>query len=557
MRRSTVAALWLIVTASVCGGVVMAVELLGARMLSVGYGGSLIVWAAMISVTLLSLALGYFIGGLLADLAPRPWLLHVIVIIAAGLVAACPCFGFVLERFYDRMGLQLGALTSSLVIFFAPLCLLGMVGPFVIRLLTKGRRVGVTAGGVYALSTLGSVAGTLGTAMLLIPECGTGTGFRIVAGVTAATGAIGLVTAVGWESSVALLLPFALAFFPGPRGHEKGEMFETPTNRPAVVLDVLDSPYGQIMVVEIGSERAGERLLVVNGIQQTGMSATLRRGQAQHGELLAQGYHQELLPYLSDAPVAGRAGDGADTRRTALLIGLAGGTTAAMFRNHHVHVTAVDLDPKIIEVARKWFAYPSEGEATAVAADGRRFLEDCDRRFDFCVIDTYSGDTFPFQLATVEAFRAARRVLKPGGVLAVNFIGRPGGRPFASVHRTLAAVFPHVLAIRDNAGDDVQTVTIFASDRSIREELNRARDRMLDDQEFCPGGPMIATVGGGPRPPGSSQTWDHVVRLIVAPDADAGMILTDAHSPIDLMRMDEAVRWRQLAIERLGRNILF
>ena len=81
MERKPGALIWFLCLAALAGAAIMAVELLGARMLSVGYGASLHVWAVMISVTLLSLALGYFVGGVLADRFPDPALLSAILIV--------------------------------------------------------------------------------------------------------------------------------------------------------------------------------------------------------------------------------------------------------------------------------------------------------------------------------------------------------------------------------------------------------------------------------------------------------------------------------------------
>ncbi|MFO7898161.1 MAG: fused MFS/spermidine synthase [Planctomycetota bacterium] len=536
MRRGTLTGLWLLVTALVGGAVVMAVELLGARMLSVGYGSSLAVWAAMISVTLLSLAVGYFVGGILSDLFPRPWFLHCILIAAGGLVAACPHFKSVVEQLYQNLGIRAGVLVSSLAIFSVPLCLLGMISPFVIRLLTRGRRVGVTAGGVYAISTLGSVAGTLGTGLFLIPALGPALGFRMTAVVAALTGAFGVITSVGWEGGVAFAIPFILAVLPGPRSLEVGDTYVADGER-VTVLDARQSAYGRILVLEKGSGIGGQRLLVVNGIQQTGMSSRQRSGRTDRGDLLHHRYYQELLPYLVPDPRG----------RTALLIGLAGGTTAKMFAEHGIEVVAVDLDPEIIDVAREWFDF-DDGDH-AVVADGRQYLERCDRRFDFCVIDTYSGDAFPFHMASLEAFRAAKSVLAPDGVLAVNFIGSPTGRAFASIYKTLGRAFGHVLAVKNQGDNDVQTITLFGADRSIRQELEKKRWR--DD---------LVSYSFNPLPggtPGIDRISSAVERFTVVPDPGCGIVLTDDHNPIDSMRAAESVRWRRLSAQRIGEQALF
>lgn len=508
---------WLLVTAAVCGAVVMAVELLGARLLGVAYGGSLAVWAAMIAVTLLSLAIGYFVGGALADRRPRPALLYGVLVAAGALIAACPHTRPVLKACHDALGLRGGALASSAIIFSLPLAVLGVVSPFIIRLLChEAHAVGIRAGGVYALSTLGSVAGTLLTGLWLIPALGTAAGFRLTALAVAATGAAGLALTLGPKGTAAALVPIALALLPSP-ATRVGLTYTAPDGDRVELLAVRDSAHGRIVVLDKGRYR----LLVVNGIVQTGIPRGLAR--LAKGQCLANGYYQELLPYAVPDPA----------RCNALLIGLAGGMTAAMLTLHGIATDCVDLDPEVIAVAREQFGFAG----TAVAADGRLFLETCPTRYDFCIIDTYSGDTFPFQLATREAFEAARRVLKPDGVLAINYIGAPAGRAFACLWLTLSRVFPHVTAIRGEPSDDVQTITLFASERDVR--FNKG---WLDHLDGFTGADPISEA---------------IARLTVAPNRGDAFVLTDDYCPIDFLRGDEALRWRERTARNLGEQGIF
>jgi len=183
----------------------------------------------------------------------------------------------------------------------------------------------------------------------------------------------------------------------------------------------------------------------------------------------------------------------------------------------------------VIELAREHFGF----EGPAVAADGLRFLEDCPDRYDFCVIDTYSGDVFPFHMASVEAFATAKSVLKPGGVLAISFIGSPSGRAFACVYRTLHAVFAHVRALKGEPGDDVQTITVLAADRAIA--FNR--DWLLHTGGFT----------------GVDPITEAIAALTVVPDLSNAFVLTDDYNPIDFLRADEALRWRQRTIDSVGK----
>ena len=507
-------AAWLLVTAAVMGAAVMAVELLGARLLSAGYGGSLVVWAAMISVTLLSLAIGYFVGGLLSDRCPRPGLLYAVLLVASVLVAACPYERFVLQACYDSLGLRGGALASSAVIFFLPLSLLGFTGPFVIRLLSERKRgVGMTAGCVYAISTLGSVAGTLLTGLWLVPQFGTTTGFLLAASTMAVVAGVGLMLRFGMRAVCVLLLPVSVLLLPRPQTRV-GQTYTAPDGESVSILAVHESPYANLVVLRKGRYH----LLLADGIVQTGVPMDFSR--LQRCDLLKDSnYFQELLPYMTDDP----------SEANVLIVGLAGGMTASLLQNYGMDVFSVDLDPMVIELARKYFGF----EGRAVAADGRQFLKDCPDKYDFCVIDTYSGDVFPFHMASVEAFDTAKLVLKPGGVLAINFIGKPNGRAFACVYKTLQAVFANVRALQGEPGDDVQTITMLASDRRI--SFNR--DWLMHTGGFT----------------GVDPITESIAALTVVPDLSNAFVLTDDYNPIDFLRADEALRWRQRTTDSVGR----
>jgi spermidine synthase len=519
MRREPrlVPPLWLLWMAAVAGASVMAVELLGARMLSVRYGGSLHVWAAMISVTLLSLAVGYFVGGVLADRYAAPPLLSAIVAAAGLLIALCPHTGSMLRWCYHAFGLPWGALAGSAVVFALPLCLLGMVSPVVIRrLAAAGRPVGFTAGGVYALSTLGSVAGTLATGLWLIPRFGTATGFKIAALVTCIPAVAGLVVRYRYKGAAALLVPVAVVVIADPAGGA-GAHYIAADGETVVVEVVRDSAQGRIAVMTKGEYR----LLLVNGIIQTGVP--LSHAHLDKGYCVRNGYFQGLIPFMSEDPASA----------SVLIVGLAGGLTASMLQHQGLRVDCVDVDPAIVDVARAWFQFSGH----VVIADGRRHLEDCAKRYDFCVIDTYSGDIFPQHMASREAFEAVKRVLNPKGVAVVHLIGAPSGDAFACVHRTLCDVFPHVRALKSEPGDDVQSLTIFASAAPL--SFRRA-----------PAGDSVPTAGIDPVRAATEK-------MTIVPVPGRGRVLTDAHNPIDHIRAEESVRWRQRTLEHIGEAAAF
>ena len=174
-RRSSLAAL---VFGAGTGS--LATEIAASRLLAPYFGSSTIVWANLIGIVLAGLAVGYWLGGRIADRRPQPRLLGLIVLAAAVWVAITP---FVARPFLDAAvgnlddasaGAVIGSFFAVLLLFAPAVVLLGMVSPFAIRLaITDVETAGAVAGRFYALSTAGSLLGTFVPALIAIPLAGT------------------------------------------------------------------------------------------------------------------------------------------------------------------------------------------------------------------------------------------------------------------------------------------------------------------------------------------------------------------------------------------------
>ncbi|MGB9594321.1 MAG: fused MFS/spermidine synthase [Anaerolineae bacterium] len=193
----------------VAGMTTMAVEMSAARLLDPYFGNSLIVWANLIGLILVYLSVGYYLGGRIADRSPHPRTFYTITGTAAlliGLVpfAARPVLSLSVRGFaaYD-VGLLAGSFVGVLLLFAAPVILLGFVAPFAVRLAVRDvDSSGHAAGRMYAVSTLGSIVGTFAPVLVFIPAIGTRRTF--------------------WLFSLALLavsIAAAAAPPPGPNGH--------------------------------------------------------------------------------------------------------------------------------------------------------------------------------------------------------------------------------------------------------------------------------------------------------------------------------------------------
>jgi hypothetical protein len=159
----------------VLGAALMGFEMVASRYLYPYYGSGIEVWACLISTVLLALMAGYFIGGQLADRAPKSEVLGVAVLVAALFLGAAPLMsdpllGFMLDNLGDGSG---SVLASCVLLLFVPLTLLSFFSPFAVRLvLREARNAGAVSGAIYSINTIGNVVGTLGAALTLIPIMG-------------------------------------------------------------------------------------------------------------------------------------------------------------------------------------------------------------------------------------------------------------------------------------------------------------------------------------------------------------------------------------------------
>ena len=157
--------------AFVSGFCIMTIEMLGARILSPYFGGSLSVWGSIITIFMLALALGYLLGGRLSTRNPSANTYALFFICAAVFSLSVIFFAdFIMEPIFLAIeDPRYGSLFASIFLFFIPTSILGMISPYSVRLMVESEKdSGQMAGLLYFISTLGSAAGTLGTSFYFV-----------------------------------------------------------------------------------------------------------------------------------------------------------------------------------------------------------------------------------------------------------------------------------------------------------------------------------------------------------------------------------------------------
>jgi spermidine synthase len=407
----------------VVGASSLGVEIAAARLLAPYFGASTVVWANTIGVVLVALSAGYWFGGRYADRHPHLRGLCLLVLAAAVLIAlvpfaARPFLSFSVDAFDTiSIGGFAGSLFGVLVLVAVPVTLLGAAAPWAVRLAVgEVASSGEVVGRLYAISTTGSLLGTMVSALLLIPLLGTQRTFLVFALGLALVAAVG-VGRRGVGVPLALLALLAV-----PVGTIKGDA-------DGRVLYEAETTHQYARVVE---EPDGTRVLELN------------EGQAVHslyrpGSYLTGDYWdgQLVLPAAARAQPPGRIA----------ILGNAAGTVARSF-GHFFPATAVDaveIDAELTELGRRFFDLRNP-RMEVFSEDARPWLQRSAGGYDAIMVDAYRQPYIPFYLATREFFELVRERLAPGGLVILN-VGHPeGGQELERVlGRTMAAAFPRVL----------------------------------------------------------------------------------------------------------------
>jgi spermidine synthase len=418
--------------AFIVGAIVMSFEMLGSRYLNPYFGSGIYTWASLISTVLASLTVGYFIGGWLADRRPSPAVLGITVLIGSLYILLLPLFaqpmlGVLLERIDD---IKAGSLVSSMAILFLPVMFLGMYSPFAIRLLlTSAQHSGMVSGTVYGISTAGSIVGTLGTTFYLIPSIGS-------RAITLSLGTAGIVSALllialpylTRRRAAAGVLAALLCALTASQSHAEELVDEK------LRLDLLKRPDGQVARIET------EYNDIYINKRRNALTMSFQLKGWHYTESVTNLRDPDDLPVAYTQMMTASVMYPRDTRRI-LMIGLGGGSISTYLGRAmpETEIDTVEIDPGVIDVARKFFGIKDSPRVRYLDADGRVFLTRNKKLYDLILIDAFHGGYVPFHLLTREFYTLIKQRLAPGGAAAFNV--HDGSKLYASTLLTLGAVF--------------------------------------------------------------------------------------------------------------------
>ncbi|MDD2807188.1 MAG: fused MFS/spermidine synthase [Patescibacteria group bacterium] len=429
----------------ISGAVIMILELIGSRILAPYLGTSIFVWSSLIGVILGALSLGYYLGGRLSVAKADLKTLALILFIAGVSIAFIGIFKDTILYQSAKLGVKLGSVVATILLFSTTSVILGMVSPYAIKLKVKDlQNSGNVAGRLYALSTLGSIFGTFTAGFLLIPNFGS---TNIVYGLSII---LILTSLLGGINTFKILLLFLIS-----------SIWLNTFILPSKFKYETDSAYSHIKVEDVMTKDGQPARLLILATEVNSIIYL------DSDKLLTDYVKYYRLDTLFNPGI-----------KNSLTLGGGAYTSPQDYQRRFPdnNMDVVEIDPKVTQTARTYFGLKDNPKLNIIHEDGRIFLNNNTKKYDSIYGDAFSSYySIPFQLTTSEAIKKIYDSLNEDGLYALNFIGAISGSKsifFQAEIKTLAKFFPQLYIfpnIDQNLNSTlVQNIVIFASKKTTR-----------------------------------------------------------------------------------------
>jgi len=496
----------------------MAVELISAKLVGPFFGNSLYIWASVLGITLFSLTLGYYIGGVVSTKVQDRAEVYALSILSIGGLFFC-ALPFISIRIMTSMlevSIVEGAIVSLFVFLFPALCFFGMSTPLFIKILNRSIiTTGKTAGSVYAISTLGGIIATFTFGFYILPLYGISWPCFYMGGLLVIVSILFLLK-LNQFKSILLVIPLIYLFFSYSRRSAVGGDTE--------LVYESEGIFGQIRVIDAPVETLYRgnhigRTLYVNNV---GQSTAFR-------DNLAYDCWDWSYFFPTVASIMPRGSD-------ALLMGLGGGTILHQYNRLGMKTEVVEIDARIKQTAIDYFGvHPS---ADIKIDDARHFINTTQKTYDLITFDMFLNETPPAQVLTIECFDKVKKMLRADGLWIINYFGYINGSKGKSARCILKTL--------QMAGFHVEIMVTPSADESSRNLVFLASHKILDYSKTNYEEPGLSKIP-------DIRKYFLSIKGIDMTDAE---VLTDTKPRFDYLYIEPSLDWRKRTIEYQIKPIL-
>ena len=410
------------------GAIGMGLELIAARVLSPYVGSSNVVWTSIIGIILVSMRVGYWIGGKKADKEANGNVLSRLLLGSALFTSIIPLLETIVVREFAGIvsNLIVAAILCAIIVFSIPSFILAMISPFAVKMKSmQETEIGSLSGRISSLSTIGSITGTFLMGFVLIPNIGV---TNINIGITILLVVMSILARDDINkkyilSTISLVVVMIILMFIGKWVFKLAN--------PEILVDT-DSQYSRIWVKQVNTAKTTYKTLQVD----TGLESYIDTETGEMGAMYLRYY--DLFEYLNK-----------DAKST-LMIGGAAYTYPIHYLQKYEDKTidVVEIDEKMTQIAEEQFGLNAKDERLKIyTQDGRSYLNYSENKYDTILIDAFKGLNAPFELTTYEALVHAKNMLNDNGIVLTNIISSLEGEDTDFIeyeYATYKAVFDDV-----------------------------------------------------------------------------------------------------------------
>jgi spermidine synthase len=504
-----------LLTSFICGAIVMIIEIVGTKILSPFFGSGLFVWSSTITVTMMALSIGYFIGGRNADNYEKlSEYLYKIIFIVGCILLFTYDFSKVIYFFYDSIDIKVSTFLSSFILLFAPLTLLGMVSPIILKLTsTEFKKIGKDLGFISSISTLGSLVGSLLAGFVLLAYFGTKEIFFYCAL------SLMLLSSIYFlknKNFIYISIMIALLVF-APKNNEEVIAIK---NTNIKKIEKKEGFYGSVVIVDkfqIDDPDNDSRMMLLDGMPQGQMHKKTNKSLFHYHYLI-----EEIIDQLSEK----------NKYKDILFVGIGAGLMPSYLEKKY-NLTLVDINPIIVGFAKKYFNLKSE----VIIEDARAFINKSTKKQDVIVVDVFSGETLPSHLLSKEFMHVLNNHLTSNGVVVFNIIGNPyDGLASKSIINTINSEFQsvNVMPLKDN--NKIINYVVIASNNNLNISESNLLEKIYPRVKF---NEYLTDQFKNDR-------FEIITNM---ENYKSGEIITDNFNRIDFLSMDERKEVRRLLMK--------